>query len=150
MNSLARKAVWVLWLLVLPIAGQAGEYNPEHCSLVTGTLNIHWQGVAGVEPCTDIEFTDGQLADAADGSFTMQGISTTGSGCSGLAAYAFTLSEDGTALTGSDTVNNVPMTLVRGPGERCFVGHWTSLPFDYIATISGAAAGEIFYSGFED
>ena len=30
------------------------------------------------------------------------------------------------------------MTLTPGPGEACFVGHWVSGPYDYLAHIAAA------------
>jgi hypothetical protein len=143
---------WVL-LAVLLVSGtvHASDYNAAHCQAVGGTLNIFWQAVGGISaPCTGIEFTNGTLADAADGSFTMTGESVSDAACISTGAYAFTLSADKTTLAGSDTQNIVPMTLIRGAGEDCFTGHWVSGSDDYVATISAAAAGdEIFANGLE-
>jgi subtilisin family serine protease len=95
---------------------------------VAGTLNIHWQAVAGpFTPCTGIEFTNGTLADASDGSVTMAGTSVSNPQCVGTATYQFTLTSDTTQLIGADTLSNVPMTLTRGPGQACFVGTWTQV-----------------------
>jgi len=130
---------------------QGADYDPAHCRAVDGTLNIFWEGVAGgAAPCTGIEITDGSIADAEDGNFTMSGVFVTNPTCIAIAAYAFTLSADKTMLVGSDTFNNVPMTLTRGAGQSCFVGHWLLAGADYVATIAGVAAGDaIFADGFE-
>jgi len=127
------------------------DYDPAHCRAVDGTLNIFWEGlVGGAAPCTGIETTDGSIADAEDGNFTMHGLFVSNPVCIAVAAYAFTLSADKTMLIGSDTFNNVPMTLTRGAGQSCFVGHWMLAGADYVATISGVAAGDaIFADGFE-
>lgn len=115
----------VIVLLGLYGAQASAAYNPLFCQTVTGTLNIHWQAVAGpFTPCTGIEFTNGTFADAQDGSITMSGTSVSNPLCIGSAAYQFTLSADTTALIGSDTISMVPMTLVRRAGEQCFVGTW--------------------------
>jgi hypothetical protein len=143
------------WLLLGAVCASApvhcADYDPAHCRAIDGTLNIFWEGVAGsAAPCTGIEFTDGTFADVADGNFTMNGVSVSNPACIAIAAYAFTLSADKTMLVGSDTFNDVPMTLTRGAGESCFVGHWLLGPADYVATISAVAAGDpIFADGFE-
>jgi hypothetical protein len=123
-NRRFRRAAIAL-LLTLHAAQASAAYNPAFCALVAGTLNIHWEAVAGpFAPCTGIEFTDGTLADAADGSITMSGIGVSNPACIGTAAYALTLSSNTFQLVGSDTINNVPMTLTRGPNDACFVGTW--------------------------
>ena len=113
-------------LFALCAAQASAAYNPAFCQSVTGTLNIHWRATTGpFTPCTGIEFTNGTLADASDGSITMAGTSVSNAACLGLDAYAFTLSNNTTQLVGRATGSNVPMTLTRGPGEPCFVGTWT-------------------------
>ena len=133
---------WYQFVVVFLLSGyaaQASEYNAAHCQLVVGTLNIHWEAVGGPSaPCTGIEFTDGTLADAADGMISMSGVSVSNPSCIGKASYTLTLSADKTTLSGLDTVNNVQMTLTRGPGENCFVGHWVSDPYDYLGHIAAA------------
>ena len=102
---------------------------------MANSLDINWKEVDNVDPtCTGIEHTNGSLLDAADGSFTMTGLSTSDA-CIVPAAYSFTLSADGRTLSGSDTANSVPMTLRLSSDGNCFVGHWTSSGFDLIATI---------------
>ena len=41
-------------------------------------------------------------------------------------------------MSGSDTANNVPMTLTLSPDRACYVGHWVSGGYDFVATISAA------------
>jgi len=127
-------ALTAVFLLLAPGTASA-NYDPEHCKFVAGSLNLHWEGVAGTT-CSGIEFTDGTVEDAVDGSISMSGVSTS-EGCLGTAAYAFTLSNDGRTLTGSDTVNNVEMILTRQPGEGCFHGHAIFGDDDYVAHIAG-------------
>ena len=128
-------------LLVSLCATQAtAAYNAAYCQSVANTLNIHWQATAGPSaPCIGIEFTDGTLADAADGSITMTGTGVSNNTCIGTAAYAFTQTSNFSQLIGSDTAGNVPMTLTRGPGEQCFVGTWTLGVDVYEAHIWGGA-----------
>ncbi len=111
------------------------DYVPAHCAAVANTLDIYWQEVDSVDPtCNGIEHTDGSLADAADGSFTMNGVSVTNA-CLATAKYSFALSPDKYRLIGSDTVHSVPMTLTLSSDGACYVGHWTSGPYDLTATI---------------
>lgn len=138
-------------LLVVPFlltgfAAEASDYNAAHCALVVGTLNFHWEAVAGPNaPCTGIEFTNGTTADAADGRISMSGVSVSNTSCIGTASYTLTLSPDRTTLSGFDTKDNVPMTLTRGPGEDCFVGHWISGGHDFVGHIAAAP----FLAGIE-
>ena len=47
------------------------EFNAASCSMVLGTLNIHWEAVTGpAAPCVGIETTNGVVADAQDGMAT--------------------------------------------------------------------------------
>jgi hypothetical protein len=111
------------------------DYVPAHCAAVANTLDIYWEEVDGFTPaCTGIEHTNGSLADAADGTFSMTGQSVTNA-CLATAAYSFTLSFDKRTLTGSDTANSVPMTLSLSKDGACFVGHWVSDGYDFVATI---------------
>ena len=111
------------------------DYVPALCTAVANTLYIYCQDVDCVDPtCNGIEHTDGSLADAADGSFTMNGVSVT-SACIAPAKYAFALSQDIFRLIGSDTLHIVPMTLTLSSDGACYVGHWTSGPYDLTATI---------------
>ncbi len=127
-------------LLTLHAAQAAAAYNPAYCQAVAGTLNIHWQAIAGpFTPCVGIEITNGTLADAADGSITMSGTSVSNPACIGTAAYALTLTPNTLQLVGFDTANNVPMTLTRTPGNGCFVGTWSSGADVYEAYIWAAA-----------
>jgi hypothetical protein len=147
--SLRLRTISFFALMLIAGSPAASDYDATHCAAVTGTMHLHWQGVEGVEPCTGIEFTDGDPLDAADGSFTMKGVAVSDDTCIGIADYDFVLSADRTTLIGLDTANNVPMTLTRGSGQRCFVGRWTDSPFVYVATLAAVAAGEVFHSGLE-
>jgi len=165
MKNCERKNRWS-WLIVVPFllssfAAQASEYNAAHCALVANTLNFHWEAVSGPNaPCTGIEFTNGTIADATDGEISMSGTSVSNSSCIGTASYTLTLSPDGTTLSGFDTKDNVPMTLTRGPGENCFVGHWVLGEQDYLGHIAAkpffssvavpslGAAGLLLLAGF--
>ena len=116
------------------------DYVPTHCTAVANTLDIYWEEVDGSIPaCVGIEHTDGSLVDAADGSFSMNGVSVSNA-CLAPAKYAFTLSGDKTTLSGSDTLYNVPMTLTLSADGACFVGHWVSEDLDFVATIWNFAA----------
>jgi len=118
-----------------PLRNAHQDYDPAHCAAVASTLDIYWQEVDSVDPtCNGIEHTDGSLVDAADGSFSMNGVSVTNA-CISPAKYSFTLSPDKYRLIGSDTTSNVPMTLTLGSDGACFVGHWTSGQYDFTATI---------------
>ena len=129
----------LLGLAMVCATAHAADYNPAYCAAVAGTLNIYWDEVAGAgSPCTGIEFTNGSLAQAATGSITMSGVSVSNPSCIGTAAYAFTQSGDRKSLVGADTANNVPMTLTLSPDGACYVGHWLSGSFDFVATISAA------------
>jgi len=111
------------------------EYVPAHCAAVANTLDIYWEEVDSYIPaCVGIEHTDGSLVDAADGSFSMNGVSVTDA-CLLPSKYAFTLSADGKTLSGSDTLFNVPMTLTRSDDGACFVGHWIFGDLNFVATI---------------
>jgi hypothetical protein len=139
---MARFSLIFVTLSVL-IAGRAfanSEYDPDACSQVLGTLNIHWEAVSGVNaPCTGIEFTDGTLLDAADGSITMSGTSVSGQGCIATDNYTLSMSIDGLALSGNASA--IPMNLTRAPGQACFVGHWVDGSNDYLAHIAAAPFG---------
>lgn len=111
------------------------DYVPQHCTAVANTLDIYWEEVDGsIPPCVGIEHTDGDLADAADGSFSMNGTSVSDA-CLAPAKYSFTLSQDKKTLSGSDTDSNVPMTLNLSADGACFVGHWVLGDLDFVATI---------------
>jgi len=81
MQACAIVSALTLAITLCSTAGQAfagsSEYNPAHCQEIAGTLNIQWELLPGScqAPCTGIEFTDGTLADAADGTVTMHGVS---------------------------------------------------------------------------
>ena len=85
--------------------------------------------------CTGIEYTDGSLAAAATGSFSMNGVSVSNAACISPATYTFVLSPDKQTLSGNDTLSNVPMTLTLSNDHACYVGHWVSGSDDYVATI---------------
>jgi hypothetical protein len=132
MNKLHRTTlVTALAALAASFAAQASDYNAAFCAQVAGTLNIHWQAVAGpFAPCISIETTNGTLAQAATGHVTMEGITVSDFNCTYPTAYRLDLLGDGTtmhAVTQSLFPGEpvVPMTLVRGPGEQCFVGRWS-------------------------
>ena len=81
----------LLGLAFVGATAHAADYVPAHCAAVAGTLNIFWEEVVGPQaPCTGIEFTNGTLADAADGSITMKGISVSNATCmhGGLCVHA--------------------------------------------------------------
>ena len=140
----ARKICWYLSFvgafLIGSVAAKASEYNAASCQAVVGTLNIHWEALKHprLPGCNGISYTDGTFADAADGNISMSTTSVSTPGCLQLWAYTFTLSPDKSTLSGGETTYNVPMTLTRGPGEDCFVGHWVSGPYDYLAHIAAA------------
>lgn len=118
-------------------------YDPAICQQVAGTLNIHWQEISPSTNCTGIEFTNGSLADAADGMLAMQGVSTS-VGCIGTDSYSFKVSPDGLTLFGHDFTFGIDFTLTRTPNEACFVGHWViTAPDsqDWLAYISAAPFG---------
>ena len=119
------------------------EFNAAFCAQVEGTLNIHWEAVAGSSaPCTGVETTDGVVADAtANGSVIMSGVSVSNAKCIATAAYDLVLSNDTLSLTGSDTDSSIAMTLTRQPSEACFVGHWIDGNEDYVGHLSTAAFG---------
>ena len=112
------------------------DYNPANCRAVVNTLNIFWEAVGGsATACTGIEYTDGSLAAAATGSFSMNGVSVSNAACISPATYTFVLSPDKQTLSGNDTLSNVPMTLTLSNDHACYVGHWVSGSDDYVATI---------------
>jgi hypothetical protein len=139
-----RKHRFWIRCLVVPLllgwyAAHVSEYNAASCAAVANTLNFHWEKVTGAgAPCTGIEYTNGSFAQAASGMLTMAGLSVSNPSCIGTATYTLTLSADKTTLSGLDTKDSVPMTLVRGPGEDCFVGHWTLGPHDFVGHIAAA------------
>lgn len=111
------------------------DYQPAHCTAVASTLDIYWDEVDGALPaCVGIEHTDGSLADAADGSFSMNGVSATVA-CLAASKYIFQLSPDQHTLLGGDTKHDVPMTLTLSDDGACFVGHYVSGADDFVATI---------------
>lgn len=124
-------------------AGSLSEFNQDFCAQVAGTLNFHWESVAGsAAPCTGIETTDGNVPDAtATGSVSMNGVAVSDVACIGTSSYDLELSGDSLSLTGFDTQSEIPMTLTRLPGEACFVGHWIDGEDDYIGHLSAAAFG---------
>lgn len=105
---------------------------------IGGTLNIHWEMIDGLagQPigCSGIEFTDGTLADASDGSVSMSGTSVSVGGCFGTDSYTFTMAPDGLSLSG--LAGSVPMTLTRKPGDAAFVGDWIAAGYVYRAHIA--------------
>lgn len=119
-------------------AALASNYDDRYALQVAGTLDIHWECISGPPGapvgCTGIEFTDGTLVDAADGSVTMSGISTSQPGCIGLDNYSLTMAPDGLSLSGFASA--VPMTLTRLPGEAAFVGDWVDSGYVFRATIA--------------
>ena len=102
----ARKICWyfpfVIAFVLGSVAAKASEYNAASCQAVVGTLNIHW--VALKHPtlpgCNGISYTDGTLADAADGSVSMLTTSVSTPVCLQLWDYTFTLSPDKSTLSG--------------------------------------------------
>ena len=112
------------------------DYNPANCDAIRNTLDIKWVAVGGDSiGCSGVEHTDGSLADAADGSFSMNGVSVSNPACLATAKYTFTLSPDKQTLSGADTQYDIPLTLVRTNDQACFVGRWISGPDIYVATI---------------
>ncbi|MDG2305428.1 MAG: LamG domain-containing protein [Candidatus Binatia bacterium] len=107
---------------------EVAALSPGACERVRGTLDIHWEDVSGASDfCTAVEYTDGTLADAADGEVTMSGIAGDGE-CFGLSEYTIQVSADGLSLAGTDTTE--PTDLVyfnwtRSPGDDCFSGLWS-------------------------
>jgi len=126
---------FVLAACALAWPALASEYNASDCAQVEGTLNIHWRYL-GAGGCTGIEFTDGTFAEARTGSIVMSGVGVSNNTCIGTDNYTFQVAGGGSALTGFASA--VPMVLVREPGERCFVGHWTLGSSDYLAHIAAA------------
>jgi len=115
--------------------GAALDYNPANCAAVANTLNIFWEAVGGsATGCTGIEYTDGTLP-VTTNPFSMTGQSVSNAACLVTDAYTFTLSPDKQTLSGSETVNNIPMTLTLSNDGGCFVGHWISGADDYVGTI---------------
>jgi hypothetical protein len=107
---------------------EVAALSPAACERVLGTLDIHWEDVNGsYDFCTAVEYTDGTLADAADGNVALSGIAGDGV-CIALHAYTLAVSLDGLSLAGTDTSD--PSDLVhfnwtRAPGDGCFSGLWT-------------------------
>ena len=134
-----RNRVPIHWFAIVACAlawpALASEYNASDCAQVEGTLNIHWRNL-GAGGCTGIEYTDGTFAEARTGSIDMSGVGVSNNTCIGTDTYSFHVTGGGTALTGFASA--VPMVLVRGPGENCFVGHWTAGSADYLAHIAAA------------
>lgn len=112
------------------------DYNPANCDAVKNTLDIFWEAVGGsATGCFGIEYTDGSLADAADGSFSMNGVSVSNPACISTAKYTFTVSGDKQTLSGADTLANIPMSLALTSDQACYVGRWVSGSDIYVATI---------------
>ncbi len=126
-----------------PDAAIGSELNSSYCDMVTGTLNIHWEALSGSEaPCTGVETTDGNPADAAaNGNVTIDGVTVSDENCIGTSRYELTLAQDGLSIVGSDLFSMVPMTLRRRTGQDCFVGHWVLGADDFRAHISASAFG---------
>lgn len=140
-----RVAVLALGLGLVSGCGDTAEaagFNAAFCDMVAGTLNIHWEAVAGPRaPCVGIETTNGVVADAQDGMATFEGVSVSDSSCIGVADYAFTVSSDGLSLNGADTLSSVPLNFTRSLDEACFVGHWLFRGDDYHAHIAAEPFG---------
>lgn len=111
-------------------------YNSEYCEAIADSLDIHWEWINTETPCTGIEMTDGTEEDASDGEINISGTSVTNESCIGTGIYNFTLSEDKLTLTGTDTLNEIEMTLTRYAHEDCFVGIWDDGEYEYQAHIS--------------
>jgi len=124
-------------------AAIGSEFNSSYCDMVAGTLDIHWEALSGSEaPCTGVETTDGNPADAAaNGNVTIDGVSVSDDNCIGTSRYELTLAQDGLSISGSDLFSLVPMTLWRLPEQACFVGHWVLGLDDFRAHISASAFG---------
>jgi hypothetical protein len=123
---------------------QTTEFNATFCDMVTGTLNIHWEALAGrFAPCIGIETTDGVLAEAQDGTAEFQGVSVSNAGCIGLDVYELAVSQDGLSLNGSAIASNVELMFTRFPNEACFVGHWILNDADYRGHIAAEPFGVV-------
>ena len=111
---------------LLSSAADASNYNDRYGQQVGGSLHIHWEFVSGPAGspvgCTGIEFTNGTLADAADGDVSMSGTGVSIGGCIGTGSYTLTMAPDGLSLSGF--AGSVPMTLTRLAHEAAFVGDW--------------------------
>jgi hypothetical protein len=133
----------VLCLLVIGCRSSnsgSGDFDAESCDAVLGTLDIHWEQIAGDGmPCTGIEYTDGTAEDASDGAIAMAGTSASDD-CIFPVTYELEVSEDGLTLDGADTDTDVKLIFTRNSDEACFVGHWISGDYDYI----GHIAAEVF------
>jgi IPTL-CTERM motif/Aldo/keto reductase family len=130
----------VLALLAISHGAHAFTYDPAYCATVVGTLNINWNAIVGpFAPCDAIEFTNATPADPVGGSVQLVGVSVSDTTCIGNSQYSFTLSADTYSLVGSDTLANVPMTLVRQGDEACFAGTWSQGPLVYVGYIWAGA-----------
>ena len=141
-KTMTMAAIAAMVLTAAP--AQASDYNAEHCRLVAGTLNVHWEAVGGFSAplhCTAIDFTDWTPGDAADGTVSMTVLYVSNPDCTGGTSYTLALSADKTQLTGSDNFGDLPLTLTRGPGEDCFVGHWVAGDDDYVLHVAAGPFG---------
>lgn len=137
-------ATWDVDVTCVDGGKEETEFNPESCDMVKGTLNIHWEALAGrYAPCVGIEITNGALADAQDGMVEFQGIDVSDSGCIGMDAYELAVSGDGLQLSGATTISNVEMVFTRSPDEPCFVGHWILEGADYLGHIDAEPFGVV-------
>lgn len=116
----------------------ASNYDDRYGQQIAGTLDVHWELVSGPPGtnvgCKMIEFTDGTLADAADGTVTMTSIGVALPGCAGPNTFDLTMAPDGLSLSG--VVSGVSMTLTRLPGEAAFVGDWVTQGYVFRAHIA--------------
>lgn len=122
-------------------AAHAQTYVDRYAQQIAGTLDVHWELISappdaprGPVGCKMVEFTDGTLADAADGSVTMTGIGVTLEGCAGPNTFDLTMTPDGLSLTG--VVSGAAMTLTRQPGEAAFVGDWVGAGYVFRAHVA--------------
>ena len=135
-------AMWDVDVTCVDGGEQGTEFNPESCEMVKGTLNIHWEALAGrYAPCVGVEITNGVVGDAQDGMVGFQGIAVSDPGCIGEDAYELSVSDDGLQLTGRTTISNVEMVFTRSPDEPCFVGHWVLDGADYLGHIDAEPFG---------
>lgn len=112
--------------------------------MVAGSLNIHWEAVAGsAAPCLAVETTNGVVVEAMDGTAEFEGISVSDAACIGMDIYEFTASDDGLTLNGTAFASEVEVDMVftRFADEACFVGHWILDDQDYIGHLAAEPFG---------
>ena len=126
---------------VFTLIGPAAQlFNADDCAQVAGTNAIHWRDAQGDYGfCEELEYLD--VTEELDGSFTLIGTGTEGTGCTESFDYSFTIAQNKLSASGRDTITPHDMELVRTREQHCFVGLWTASDEVWVGHYSSSIFG---------